>query len=96
MKMLLVALLLVVAAPTFAAEAAPGQVIISTKMSTVSGVVVVEREKIYLVGKKRVFLNVIDRSMRDSLLASRGKKRTVTGTPDLVSGTGAFLVTGLR
>lgn len=96
MKRLIAILAFVLAAPALAAQAAPGQVIISTKMSTVSGTVVIERDKIYLVGKKRVLLNVIDQSMRDSLLASPGKQRTVTGTPDLVSGTGAFLVTGLR
>lgn len=73
-----------------------GSVIISTKMTTISGTVRLEGGKLYLVGTKRVLLTVIDPAISASLAASRGKKRTVAGTPDLVSGTGAFLVTGLR
>ncbi len=86
---------LALATSTQTAATTSGQVIISTKMSSVSGIVRVVGEKIYLVGTKRVLLTVIDQAMRDSLVASNGKKRTVLGTPDRVSGTGAFLVTGL-
>lgn len=95
MKIAAVAFLLALAAvaPAFAQTS---HVIISTKMTTISGKVLVARGKLYLVAKKRILLNVIDQTMRDSLLASVGKKRSVTGTPDLVSGNGAFLVTGLR
>ena len=83
----------------FPAPAPPsprGQVIISTKMSTLTGTISVVGERFYLVGKKRVLLTVIDPALRDALIAAKGKQRTVTGTPDLVSGTGAFLVTGMR
>ena len=89
-------LALALALPFASTESAPGQVIISTKMSTISGIVSVVGEKLYLVGKKRVLLSVIDPAMKDALTAAKGKQRSVTGTPDLVSGTGAFLVTGVR
>ena len=82
--------------PVPAAESALGQVIISTKMSTISGIVSVVGEKLYLVGKKRLLLTVTDPAMKDALTAAKGKRRSVTLTPNLVSGTGAFLVTGVR
>ena len=53
--------------PAPAPESAPGQVIISTKMSTLTGTVSVVGERFYLVGKKRVLLTVIDPALKDAL-----------------------------